>query len=215
MLVERRSVGGDEGARLLAEPLEGPCFLAACSRCGATRVVGLDPFGLDADFVCGLSGIECEGGGGTEAGTEAGPRGGASLGAEDCGAKGPTEEGWQQQQQQPDQRGTQQRSRGPRPQAGDAEARVRYLNGEVVSRKGERYVVQQLFPELGPPGCSIGGIIGSHKLGRRGLGFNKRPAVEVDRVCLSNKQRAHVRRQPWCTSVHRSPGTTHPKFRAS
>merc|ERR1719499_2012926 len=72
-------------------------------------------------------------------------------------------------------------------------SQTRYFNSEVVSRKGERFLVEDPLAALRPdPDCQgtlIGGIIGSHKFGRRGLGFKKRPQAEVNKAQLSTARR--------------------------
>merc|ERR1719181_569444 len=70
----------------------------------------------------------------------------------------------------------------------------RYINSEIVTRKGEKFIKVNLSLDPGP-GCEIGGIMGWRtKQGRRGLGLRKMTKEEADRVCISNKERAHTRK---------------------
>jgi len=70
----------------------------------------------------------------------------------------------------------------------------RYRDGEIVTRKGERFVKVSASSDPGP-GCQIGGVLGWRtKLGRQGLGLRKMNREEADRVCISNKERSHIRK---------------------
>lgn len=187
--------------------------LATCSQCCETHMVDFDVTDLGIDFVCGLINQECNACSGT---SDFGPCLTTDYCDEqDLSALMPAErqELLCQFAVQTERLTEHVAPIGEKIAKGHTAAKTRYLDGKVVSTKGERFIEQS--PSLLQPytgGTNIGGIIGSQKLGRRGLGFRKRPKAEVNRVCLSNKQRTRVWKQVWCTSRDRGPAVVHGGF---
>jgi len=169
----------------------GGACLATCSACGATHCVGFDVAELGIDFQCGLAGMECAGSpapaGQPTPLLAADERAGSeSLSAEE------RNELFKRFALQSEAKGN---------LAGSVQhlvarsemPKVRYRDNQVVTHKGERFIRQDSNPSTAA-GCSIGGVVGARKLGRQGLGLKKRPKEEVDRVCISNKERAHTKK---------------------
>jgi len=256
MLAERagaEAAGAGAAAEAAGPPsaAEEPAFLAACSLCGATRVLGVDlaELGIN-DFVCSLAGCACDDAAEPRAAGAAepraagapslrcgaalppgGPRGGRDEAAPRPAAGARAAEELEQLAQALAERALDKLPAAAReaklPAVRDGILRrlrrlsgpreeVRYRHGEVATKRGERYVAAEgpwAGPAPRPVGTSIGGVIGSQRLGRRGLGFKKRPEAEVDRIRLSNKQRVQRKVQVCCTSRDRGPAVVHAGFR--
>lgn len=187
---------------------EEACFMATCSVCGATHVVDFDP--SIADFMCSQIAAPCEGEGGADVVLVQ-----VQQPSGDDGGLSPTE------RKSLVDRYFVQADRATAHSVAGREDRVmsqtRYLNNEVVSRKGERFLVEDPLAALRPDadcrGTLVGGIIGSHKLGRRGLGFKKRPQAEVNKVQLSTAQRTRLKKPAGCTFSGQGPHLVHAGFR--
>jgi len=203
------------------------CFVATCSSCGETHVVGFDP--ADIDFTCGHIAIACDN---KRIACDA-------IACVNRVGNDTTITTYQKATsiQQHEQENTaltlSERNQifelyclQPNGDAvhnfvsGEADksaCKIRYLNGEIVSHKGESFLEEDPWalsrrnPDFS--GTSIGGIIGSHKLGRRGLGFKKRPKTEVDKIQLSRNQRVRVKQPAGCTFSGRGPHLVHAGFK--
>eukprot|EP00418_Pyrodinium_bahamense_P072820 CAMPEP_0179099178 /NCGR_PEP_ID=MMETSP0796-20121207/45744_1 /TAXON_ID=73915 /ORGANISM="Pyrodinium bahamense, Strain pbaha01" /LENGTH=292 /DNA_ID=CAMNT_0020796977 /DNA_START=1 /DNA_END=880 /DNA_ORIENTATION=+ len=173
----------------------GGLCLAACSACGATHCVDFDVVLLGIDFRCGHAGAECAGGLAAEVPTSCPDRtlderpNEQPLSAEE---QKRLFERFSLQTHGGEARGDLARS-VHRLTAGPPMPKVRYLNSEVVTHKGEKFIKQECNPPSSS-GCPIGGVIGARKQGRLGLGLKRRPKEEVDKICISNKERGHTKK---------------------
>mmetsp|Transcript_104530 Transcript_104530/g.181518 ORF Transcript_104530/g.181518 Transcript_104530/m.181518 type:complete len:200 (-) Transcript_104530:207-806(-) len=188
------------------------CFAATCSSCGETYVVAFDPEAID--FKCSHITAACD-----------------DLPVEKCISK-LDDDGSSLEDLTPSERKTiledydWQPGRVPKPSSKKKSAavpsnvgKIRYLNGEVVSHKGERFLVEDpwacLRPNADSFGTCIGGVIGSHRLGRRGLGFKKRPQAEVSKIQLSRMARIRTKKPEGCTFSGRGPHLVHSGFKVA
>mmetsp|Transcript_54818 Transcript_54818/g.146151 ORF Transcript_54818/g.146151 Transcript_54818/m.146151 type:complete len:261 (+) Transcript_54818:355-1137(+) len=183
------------------EASDEDAYFAFCDRCGAVHVVDVDVMSLGIEFSCADVGASCDDDApGTSASGDMGlasggdlPVGPSPLGHLSAEEKRALVQRHIVQRQaerlrpQDVQHGLAQLFRAQMP-------KERYRDNQVVTHKGERFI--KINRSLDPgPGCELGGILGwRSKAGRRGLGIRKMTKEEADRVCLSNKNRTHVRK---------------------
>jgi hypothetical protein len=181
-------------------------YVAVCDRCGTTHIVNVDFMGLGLEFTCAHAGAVCQGDDeGSESGGEDARRRDASSSAGPIlpprsELKGLTLEEKRSIFDRHALQRAEERAQPKQFQKGVQQLflaekqKERYRDNEIVTRKGERFIKINISLDPGP-GCEIGGILGwRSKAGRKGLGIRKMTKEEADRVCISNKTRAHVRK---------------------
>lgn len=193
--------GGEE------EEEDGDIFLAVCDKCGTTHLMDIDVMGLGLEFTCAQLGLPCEGD--TEhiaaamSSIDDPSRPAASVPvpppkAAKLDALTPEEKKDIFQKHAMQLHLAKLKPNEVHKEVKQLFAQTmpkeRYRNSEIVTRKGERFIKINLSLDPGP-GCEIGGILGwRSKMGRRGLGLKKMTKEEADRVCVSNKNRSHIKK---------------------
>jgi len=200
---EEHGVGKVNLVDEFAEDVE-VAYVAVCDKCAAVHFVDVDIMAMGLEFTCSQVGAVCEGEE-PEAQEESAPSNfsaGSSVPA--LPPRAQIEELTKEEKQDLfDRYVMQAQAEKLKPkdiQKGVAQLyakelqKERYINNEIVTRKGERFIKLNLSLDPGP-GCRLGGILGwRSKAGRQGLGIRKMTKEEADRVCLSNKERPHVRK---------------------
>jgi len=174
-------------------------YVAVCDTCGATHLCDVDVMSLGLDFTCGHVGCECEG-----AMHEASPAAASPLEQStpkplphtaklDALSAEEKQDLFNRHYMQLQEAKLKPKEilHGVKQLYDKQMPKERYIDSEIVTRKGERFI--KINRSLDPgPGCQIGGVLGwRSKMGRRGLGMQKMTKEEREKVCISNKNRAH------------------------